>query len=70
MSLNRNMGTIDRIVRVSLAVIFAALILTGAVSGAVAVVLGVLGAVFLSTSVVQFCPLYLPFKLSTRGKEA
>jgi hypothetical protein len=63
-----NMGTIDRVIRIVLAAIFAVLIATGIVSGAGAWALGVLGAVFLLTSIVAFCPLYLPFGLSTKGK--
>jgi uncharacterized MAPEG superfamily protein len=60
------MGTLDRGIRLALAAAFVALILTNTVSGAVAIILGVLAAVFVVTSVVSFCPLYLPFKLSTR----
>ena len=66
MELNRNMGTVDRIIRIALALAFVGLIVTGTVSGVFAVILGVLAAVFAVTSVVSFCPLYLPLKLSTR----
>ncbi len=68
MELNRNMGTIDRIIRIALALVFVGLIVTGTVSGVFAVILGILAAVFAVTSVVSFCPLYLPFKLSTRSE--
>lgn len=63
-----NMGSTDRIIRVAIAVVFAALIVTGTVQGVLAIVLGVLAAVFLLTSVIAFCPLYLPFGISTRAK--
>lgn len=66
MSLKPNMGTTDRIVRTILAVIFIVLILTNVVNGALAVILGVLAVVFLLTSAVSSCPLYLPFGISTR----
>ena len=66
MELNRNMGTLDRIIRITLALVSVALILTGTVTGVLAVLLGVVAAVFAVTSVISFCPLYLPFKLSTR----
>ncbi len=66
MEINRNMGTIDRIIRITLALVSVALIVTGTVTGVLAVLLGVLAAVFAITSVFSFCPLYLPFKLSTR----
>jgi hypothetical protein len=68
MKLNPNMGTIDRIIRVILAIIFAALYFTGTVTGALGIVLLLLGVVFLLTSIVSFCPLYLPFKISTLRK--
>lgn len=68
MKFNKNMGSTDRILRIVLAVIFAALYFTGVVSGALGIVLLVLAAIFVLTSAVSFCPLYLPFGLSTRGK--
>ncbi|PWH18667.1 MAG: DUF2892 domain-containing protein [Anaerolineae bacterium] len=61
-----NMGTADRIIRVVIAVLFAYLYFSGTVTGALGIVLLVLGVIFVATSAVAFCPLYLPFKLSTR----
>lgn len=63
-----NMGTIDRIVRVILAILFAILYFSGTVTGALGIILLVLGGVFLLTSLISFCPLYVPFKFSTRKK--
>ena len=68
MKFNKNMGNTDRIIRLVVAAIFAALYFTGTVSGTLGIVLLVLAAVFALTSAVSFCPLYLPFKLSTTGK--
>lgn len=68
MSFKKNMGSTDRIVRIVLAIILAALALTGTVSGVLAIVFYVLAAVFVLTSLVSFCPLYLPFNLSTTKK--
>lgn len=59
------MGSTDRIVRILAAIIFAVLYFTGTVSGTIGLVLLILGAVFLLTSFVSFCPLYAPFGLST-----
>ena len=64
--MKKNMGTIDRIVRVALAVVFVSLIFAGQVQGVLAVILGILAAVFVVTSTVSFCPLYAPFRFSTR----
>ena len=60
------MGTIDRVVRVILAAIFAYLYFSGTVTGALGIILLVLGVVFLATSAIGFCPLYVPFKFSTK----
>ncbi|MEZ5306316.1 MAG: DUF2892 domain-containing protein [Pyrinomonadaceae bacterium] len=62
-----NMGTVDRALRVLLAIVVAVLIFTGQISGITAIVLGVLAAVFVITSLVSFCPLYLPLKISTKS---
>lgn len=64
-----NMGSTDRIIRVVLAVVVAVLYFTNLISGTAAIILGILAIVFLLTSVVGFCPLYAPFKLSTISKK-
>jgi hypothetical protein len=66
----QNMGTIDRIVRVVLAAVVAVLFFTGQITGTAAIILGILAVVFVLTSVLGFCPLYLPFGISTRRKKA
>ncbi|GAB5550100.1 MAG: hypothetical protein SangKO_098600 [Sandaracinaceae bacterium] len=60
------MGSLDRGLRAALAVLVAVLYFTGVINGTVAIILGVLALVFLATSFVGTCPLYLPFGLSTR----
>ena len=65
----KNMGSVDRIVRVLLALVVAILYFTGVISGTLALILGILALVFLLTSLISFCPLYLPFKISTTKKE-
>jgi len=69
MRLNKNMGTLDRIIRLAIAVVIAVLYFTGNLSGIAAIILGILAVVFVVTSAVSFCPLYLPFGLSTRKKQ-
>lgn len=63
--MKRNLSNTDRIIRVVLAAMFAYLYFGGIVTGALGIVLVVLGGVFLLTSIVAFCPLYVPFKFST-----
>ena len=60
-----NMGSADRIIRPLLAVVFIALYFTGTVTGTVGIVLLVLAAVFLLTSIVGMCPLYTLFGINT-----
>jgi hypothetical protein len=61
-----NMGTADRTIRMLLALAIAALYLTRTISGTLAIVLGVIALLFFVTSLVGWCPGYLPFGLSTR----
>lgn len=63
--MKRNLSNTDRIARVVLAAVFAYLYFGGIVAGITGVVLAVLGAIFLFTAVIAFCPLYAPFKFST-----
>ena len=63
-----NMGNADRIIRILLAVFVAILYFANIISGTTAIVLGVLAIVFVITSMVSFCPLYLPFGISTKKK--
>jgi hypothetical protein len=63
--MKKNMGNTDRIIRIIVAAIFAALYFTGTVEGTVGIILLVLGGVFLATSAISFCPLYTLVGLNT-----
>ncbi|MFC1538883.1 DUF2892 domain-containing protein [Candidatus Latescibacterota bacterium] len=67
--MKKNMGTIDRAIRILLAVVVAVLYMTKAINGLAAVILGIFAVIFLLTSSVGFCPLYVPLKISTRKKD-
>jgi hypothetical protein len=66
--MKKNMGSIDRTVRVVLAVVVAILYFTDMITGTAAIILGIVAIVFLLTSLVGSCPAYLPFGLSTKKK--
>jgi Protein of unknown function (DUF2892) len=66
--MTKNMGNLDRAFRLIVVLAIGIAYLTGALSGTLAIVLGVVAAAFLLTSLVGTCPAYLPFGLSTRGK--
>jgi hypothetical protein len=61
-----NVGNIDRIIRAMLAIILAVLYFSGMVTGTLGIILLVLAGVLLLTSLISFCPLYAPYKFSTR----
>ncbi len=67
--MKKNMGGIDKLVRIIVALIFVLLYFKGIVTGVLGIVLLVLAAVFVITSLVSFCPLYLPFGIKTTKKE-
>lgn len=62
------MGLVDRIIRLSLAVVIAVLFFTKQITGTAAIVLGILAVIWILTSFISFCPLYAPFKISTKKK--
>jgi DUF2892 family protein len=68
--MEKNMGTADRVIRILAAIGIAMLYFTGAISGVLAIVLGVVGVVLLATSLIGFCPAYVPLGISTRGHGA
>lgn len=67
--MNKNMGTNDRIIRLTIVVIIVGLYLTGMISGTLGIILGVIAIAFLVTSLLGWCPSYIPFKISTRKGE-
>ena len=67
--MKKNMGTIDRTIRILLAILIAVLYATNQISGIAAVILGIFAIAFLLTSLIGFCPLYVPLKLSTVKKK-
>jgi hypothetical protein len=67
--MKKNMGNTDRLVRVIVAAVVAVLFFTHVISGPLGILLMVLAGVFVLTSLVSFCPLYAPFRFSSRPKQ-
>lgn len=63
--MKKNVGNIDRIVRILLALVFGYLYFTGTAVGPVGTVLLVLGGIFLLTALVGTCPIYSVLGMST-----
>lgn len=63
--MKKNMGTIDKIIRIAVAAIIAVLYFTGQITGTAAIILGVVAIAFVATSLIGWCPSYVPFGIST-----
>ncbi|MCU0276773.1 MAG: DUF2892 domain-containing protein [Acidobacteria bacterium] len=59
------MGSVDRVLRLAAAVAIVVLIVLKVFAGTLMIVLGVVAAMFLITSAIGFCPLYVPLRIST-----
>jgi hypothetical protein len=63
--MKRNLGNFDRIFRVLIAAVIAVLYITHIISGTLAIILLIIGAIFLITAFISVCPLYLLFGINT-----
>lgn len=66
--MKKNMGTIDRVIRILVALVVLILYFTNVITGTLAVVLLILAAVFVVTSFIGFCPLYVLFGFNSDKK--
>ena len=66
--MKKNIGSIDKVIRILVAVVFAVLFFTNVVTGTLGIILLVLAAVFVLTSTISFCPLYWPFGINSVKK--
>jgi hypothetical protein len=64
-----NMGGVDRAVRLVIVAAIAVLYFMGQLSGTLTIVLGIVAVAFLVTSLIGWCPTYVPLGLSTRKDE-
>jgi len=65
--MKKNMGTVDKIIRLVVAAIFVVLFFFKVVTGVWGIVLLVLAAAFVITSLISVCPLYMPFGIKTNN---
>jgi len=63
-----NIGSLDKVIRIILAIAFAMLYITKMVEGTLGIILLIVGGVLLLTSIINFCPLYAILGWSS-GKE-
>ncbi len=67
--MKKNMGSMDKVLRIIVAIVLIALFTTGKITGTTGFVLLALAGIFVLTSLISFCPLYLPFGISTCKKK-
>lgn len=65
----KNMGKLDKTLRIAVAAIIAILYFTHVINGTLAIVLGIFAIIFLLTSLVGTCPLYIPLNINTNKEE-
>ncbi|MBA4850634.1 DUF2892 domain-containing protein [Emticicia sp. BO119] len=61
----KNLGKIDRIIRLMVSVVLIVLYYTDVVSGTWGILAMVVASIFVVTSLVSFCPLYTIFGINT-----
>ncbi len=64
-----NMGTLDKTIRIIIAIIIGYLYYNGTISGTLGIILMVFAAIFILTSIISFCPLYTIFGIKTCKKK-
>ncbi len=58
MKLTQNTGPFDRVARFGIGIVLAAAIVTGTVTGGLALLAGALGIIMVATALTGFCPIY------------
>lgn len=67
--MKKNLGPVERILRVFVALVVAILYFTNQISGAAAIVLGVIAVAFVLTSSAGFCPIYASLRFFANKSE-
>ena len=67
--MKKNMGNIDKIIRILVAIVIAVLFFANVISGTLGIVLLVFAGVFVLTSLISFCPLYTLVGINTCPKD-
>ena len=66
--MKKNMGTIDKAIRILFALTFAILYFAHVITGVLGIILLVASVIFLLTSLIGYCPLYTPLGIKTSKK--
>lgn len=63
--MKKNVGTIDKVIRLLLALTVGVLYFTGVITGTLAIILGLVALMFVVTSFMSFCGLYTLLGVNT-----
>ena len=63
--MKKNMGGLDKTIRLVVAVVLAVLYFTNTITGTFALVAVIAAAIFTLTSIISFCPLYTLLGINT-----
>ena len=66
--MKKNVGSTDKIIRILIAILIGVLYYNETITGTTAIILLVFAIIFFITSFISFCPLYVPFGISTSKK--
>jgi len=66
--MKKNVGTIDKVIRIVFAMAVIALFLTNVITGVLGIVLLAVSAILVITSMVGVCPLYIVMGLNSAEK--
>ncbi len=67
--MKKNMGTVDKVIRILIALVIGLLYFTHVISGTLGIVLLIVAIIFVLTSLVSFCPLYVLLGINTCKKK-
>lgn len=67
--MKKNIGSTDKALRLLAAVVIAVLYFTEVITGTLGTILGIVAILLLLTSLMSFCPAYVPLKVNTTSKE-
>ena len=67
--MKKNLGTVDKVIRILVAVVIGVLFFAKIITGTAGIILLVLAVVLVLTSIISFCPLYWPFGINTGKKK-
>lgn len=68
--MKKNMGLIDKVIRITVAIVMIVLgFILNDTHGIISILLYIFAGIFILTSLISFCPLYLPFGINTGKKE-